>query len=94
MTMAVRRALWAGFAVAFLLAAGAREVLRELSAGSGDTEENLWPDPRQREGFRLESVRNAIRHYAGDHQGGLPTDLTMLTRWVPSHAWCHGPLDR
>lgn len=82
--MAMRQALSVGFAVALLLASIAREVLRELSAGNGDTEENLWPDPRQREGFRLETVRNAIRHYAGDHRGALPADLTTLTHWVPS----------
>ena len=46
--MAVRRALWAGFALAFLVAADAREVLRELSAGNGDTEENLWAAPLAR----------------------------------------------
>ena len=80
----VRRALWAGFAVGVTLAGAAAAGLRAaLSASIIDREEDLWPDPRERQGFRLESLRNAVQSYASDHDGALPSDLVTLIRWIP-----------
>ena len=81
----MRRALWAGFAVAAILAGAAVNMRHVAMSGTTyDSEEDLWPDPRERAGFRLQSLRNAVQGYAGDHRGVFPPNLETLIRWIPS----------
>ena len=53
-------------------------------ASSADTEEGLWPDPRERQGVRLQFLSSRIQLYASRHNGELPTDLAALANSVPS----------
>ena len=84
-TVAMRRILRAVLIAAALTAAGvAARIHAALRSMNIDTEEDLWPDPRVREGFRLEGLRNALQGYAGGHPGTLPADLRTLLAWIPS----------
>lgn len=42
-----------------------------------DTEETLWPDPRDREGLHLRTLSRQLQAYARDH-GALPDSLSVL----------------
>jgi hypothetical protein len=42
-----------------------------------DTEETLWPDPRDREAVHLRALSGRLQSYARDH-GRLPDSLTVL----------------
>jgi len=78
----VRKALWVGFTLISLAAPALGRLIVMSSGANVDSEEDLFPDPREREGFRLQSLRNAIQGYAGAHDGKFPSDLQTLIRWI------------
>lgn len=65
------------------LTALAAAVVGLLWAGSRatvivDTEETLWPNPRDREGVHLRTLSAQLQAYARDH-GTLPENLSVLS---------------
>ena len=59
-------------------------VLEDVRAGSTDSLEELFPDPRERQGFRFAELHNRTLSYATSHNGALPADLTTLASSFPS----------
>jgi hypothetical protein len=43
----------------------------------GENDERFWPDPREREGYRLRELSHRLQVYARDH-GGLPQQLSAV----------------
>jgi hypothetical protein len=80
----ISKALWAGFTLVSLAAPALGRLLVVSSGAIVDSEVDLFPDPREREGFRLQSLRNAAQGYAGAHDGRFPSDLQTLIRWIPA----------
>ena len=83
----LKRVLWVVLVVGVTLAAARAALIHEVrSSGTSDSEEDLWPDPREREGFRLGGLRNALYGYAGANADTLPADLLTLVGWIPTES--------
>jgi len=48
----------------------------------GDTEEDIWPDPRDRQGVHLRLIARSVAAYATEH-GYPPDSLPMLLAGLP-----------
>ena len=83
--MIIRRTVLLGLLLTDVISVGLRSVTITFG-NSADSEANLFPDPRVRQGFRLEEVRNRALGYASNHSGVLPADFTPLVNWFPASA--------
>ena len=86
--MTMRRLLRVGLAILLAVAVLASVMvvafLRALKASHPDTLENLFPDPRERQGIFFGELHNRTLAFAASHNGALPADLTTLANSFPS----------